>query len=91
LAQSVTLNYLENDICDSISDTRELAEELTEKGYLRISYYDLKKKIAIIYLKKNKVNLETDILDTPDYFWENDKFQPNFHSVIFNIKSRKGL
>ena len=59
-----------------------LAEELTENGYLTISCNDLKKKIATIYLKKNEVNLETDILDTPDYFWDNDKYQQNFHSVF---------
>lgn len=58
---------------------------MNEKGYIKIRCCDLKKKIAIIYLKKNEVNLETDILDTPDYFWDNDKYQQNFHSVSIII------
>ncbi len=75
------LVYLENDIYIAVNETKNLAERLTKDGYLQIKCSDLKKKIALIYLKKNEVNLETDFLDTPEYFWDNDLYQQNFQAV----------
>lgn len=90
LAQSSKLDYFEEDIDYSIADARSLAEELAKFGYITLDHKSLNKKIGRLYLKKNEINLDTDILDTPDYFWDNDKYQTHFATVVkyFEISKR---
>ena len=90
LAQSSKLDYFEVDIDYSIDEARNLAEELAKNGYINLDHYTLNKKIGKLYLKKNEINLDTDILDIPDYFWNNDQYQSNFNTVAkyFEINKR---
>jgi uncharacterized Rmd1/YagE family protein len=43
-----------------------------------------------LYLKKNEINLDTDMLDIPEFLWNNDKYQKNFSLIIkyFEIEKR---
>lgn len=90
LAQSGKLDYFEEDIDFSIDEARTLAEELAKNGYIELDHVTLNKKIGKLYLKKNEINLDTDILDIPDYFWNNDKYQNHFTTVskYFEISKR---
>lgn len=90
LAQSAKLDYFEEDIDYSIDEARMLAEELAKYGFIKLDHITLNKKIGRLHLKKNEVNLDTDILDIPDYFWDNDKYQAHFNttSKYFEISKR---
>jgi uncharacterized Rmd1/YagE family protein len=90
IGQSSKLDYFETDIDHSIDESRTLAEELAKYGSIKIDHITLNKKIGRLYLKKNEINLDTDILDIPDYFWNNDKYQQNFKTVCkyFEISKR---
>ncbi len=90
IAQSSKLDYFEEDIDYSIDEARTLAEELANNGYINLDHLTLNKKIGKLYLKKNEINLDTDILDIPDYFWNNDIYQPHFNAVskYFEINKR---
>ncbi len=90
LAQSSKLDYFEEDIDYSIDESRGLAEELAKHGYINLDHFTLNKKIGKLYLKKNEINLDTDILDIPDYFWNNDQYQSHFNTVAkyFEISKR---
>jgi uncharacterized Rmd1/YagE family protein len=68
LGQSAKLDYFEEDIDYSIDEARTLAEELEKNGYINLDHITLNKKIGKLYLKKNEINLDTDILDIPHYF-----------------------
>lgn len=63
---------------------------MARNGYVKITQTELNKKIGVLYLKKNEINLGTDILDIPDYFWENDNYQRQFTRVhnYFEIEKR---
>lgn len=90
LGQSSKLDYFEEDIDYSIDEARSLAEELAQNGYIKLDHITLNKKIGKLYLKKNEINLDTDILDIPDYFWNNDKYQIHFKHIskYFEINKR---
>lgn len=90
IAQSSKLDYFEVDIDNSTDEARTLAEELANKGYINLDHITLNKKIGKLHLKKNEINLDTDILDIPDYFWNNDVYQPHFNAVskYFEINKR---
>lgn len=51
LAQSSKLDYFEEDIDYSIDESRTLAEELAQKGYINLDHITLNKKIGKLYLK----------------------------------------
>jgi uncharacterized Rmd1/YagE family protein len=90
IAQSGKLSYFEEDIDYSIEEARALAEELAKNGYINLDHKSLNKKIGKLHLKKNEINLDTDILDIPDYFWNNDQYQNHFNTVskYFEINKR---
>ncbi len=89
LAQSSKLDYFEEDIDHSIKEARNLADELAKNGYIDLDHFTLNKKIGKLYLKKNEINLDTDILDIPDYFWNNDQYQTHFNTVAKYLEISK--
>jgi uncharacterized Rmd1/YagE family protein len=89
LAQSSKLDYFEEDIDHSIVEARNLADELAKNGYINLDHFTLNKKIGKLYLKKNEINLDTDILDIPDYFWNNDQYQSHFNTVAKYLEINK--
>jgi uncharacterized Rmd1/YagE family protein len=37
--------------------------------------------VGDLFVQRNEINLHSDILDTPDYFWEDDKYEPEYNKV----------
>ena len=46
-----------------------MAYELARTGTIPLSSKEMSKRIGALIVQKNMVNLETDILETPEYFW----------------------
>lgn len=70
ISQSVKLTAFENKIKDTILKTRNLPEELVKKGKIPLTRKQISKKIGGLFLERSSINLHTDILDTPEFFWE---------------------
>ena len=79
LSQSAKLAVFEDRIEGTIEDTKHLPVELSLKGKISLSRKALAKKIGALILERNSVNLHTDILDTPDFFWDNPEYEPLYH------------
>ncbi len=69
LSQSVRLNYLENTIEELITENANIPESLAKSGKLGFSNKAIQKKLAQIHLAKAQINLKTDLLNTPHFFW----------------------
>ena len=52
-----------------IEENQQLAYELARTGTIPLSSKEMSKRIGALIVQKNMVNLETDILETPEYFW----------------------
>lgn len=76
LAQSVRLGYLELRIDRSIAQTRRLPEELASKGHVTLSSRQVAMMIGELCVLRNQVNLQADLLDLPDFFWQWEAFEP---------------
>lgn len=76
LAQSVRLGALETSVDRSIARTRAIPEHMASTGHVDLSLVQVNKMIGEIFVLKNQVNLYTDILDTPDIFWEYETYEP---------------
>eukprot|EP00929_Paragymnodinium_shiwhaense_P053050 TRINITY_DN26564_c0_g1_i1.p1 TRINITY_DN26564_c0_g1~~TRINITY_DN26564_c0_g1_i1.p1 ORF type:complete len:819 (-),score=145.94 TRINITY_DN26564_c0_g1_i1:56-2512(-) len=76
LAQSVRLGSLELRIDKWIGQTRQIPEQMAQDGQTTLSSQQVTKMTGELFTLKHEVNLDTDILDTPDFFWDYGDYEP---------------
>lgn len=76
LAQSVKLNVLEQTITELLEKTAPIQQELATKGSVSLSKKEISKQIGILFNERYSVNLHSDILDTPEFFWRRPSYEP---------------
>jgi uncharacterized Rmd1/YagE family protein len=45
-------------------------------GKIDLTQKQITMEIGRLFIERNSVNLHFDILDTPEFFWEQDKYKP---------------
>jgi len=78
LAQSVRLGVFEVVVDASIAQTRSIPETMATTGEVVLDERELSKQIGGLLMLRCDVNLNTDILDTPDIFWDEERFEPHY-------------
>lgn len=78
LSQSVKLTSFENSINKTIEKTRYLPQELATKGKITMSRHKLSQQLGQLFAERNSINLHTDILDTPEFFWRRPRYEPYY-------------
>ncbi len=78
LSQSVKLASFEVSIGETIAKTRHLPGELALKGKISLSRKKLAQQLGHLVEERNSINLHTDILDTPEFFWRRPKYEPYY-------------
>mmetsp|Transcript_70156 Transcript_70156/g.218001 ORF Transcript_70156/g.218001 Transcript_70156/m.218001 type:complete len:497 (-) Transcript_70156:42-1532(-) len=78
LAQSVRLGVFEIVVDRSIGNTRSIPETMAETGEVQLDARELSKQIGGLLMLRCDVNLHTDILDTPEIFWDEERFEPHY-------------
>lgn len=81
LAQSVKLSVFEEKIDKIIESTKNLPEDLAKEGKIFLSRKQISRKIGALFIERSSVNLHSDILDTPDFFWEYPEYNPLYRSI----------
>jgi uncharacterized Rmd1/YagE family protein len=75
MAQSVRLDVFEDDIERAISATSQIPIHLAKVGTVGLSNRQVTVKMGELFLQRSNVNLHSDILDTPELFWEFDEYE----------------
>jgi len=90
LAVSVQLEYLEKCIDRSIAKTREIPERMAQTGVVTLDLRVLSRIIGEVFTLRGRVNLHTDLLDTPDLFWDHSYYEELFFRwrEYFDIEHR---
>jgi uncharacterized Rmd1/YagE family protein len=70
LAQSVKLEAFEESVQKTIRINDSLPRELATKGSISLSGKDISKRMGEIFLERSFVNLNSEYLDMPEYFWQ---------------------
>jgi len=78
LAQSVRLGVFEVVVDRSIGLTRSIPETMAATGEVRLDECELSKQMGGLLVLRCDVNLNTDILDTPEIFWDEERFEPHY-------------
>eukprot|EP01054_Gregarina_sp_Poly1_P005349 Gregarina_sp_Poly_1__5348@NODE_2826_length_1669_cov_70_704744_g1782_i0_p1_GENE_NODE_2826_length_1669_cov_70_704744_g1782_i0NODE_2826_length_1669_cov_70_704744_g1782_i0_p1_ORF_typecomplete_len182_score21_93DUF155/PF02582_14/8_8e45DUF155/PF02582_14/5_9e03_NODE_2826_length_1669_cov_70_704744_g1782_i067612 len=79
-AQSCKLSVFEERVEETIDRTREVPENLAKTGKIPARRDEISRRIGELFLNRFYINLHTDILDTPDVFWEFDEFADHYTS-----------
>lgn len=78
LAQSIRLGVFEVVVDRSIATTRNIPETMATVGEVHLDGRELSKQMGGLLMLRCNVNLHTDILDTPDIFWDEERFEPHY-------------
>lgn len=81
LAQSVKLTFFERTIDKTIVKTKHLPKDLARKGKIFLSRKEISQKIGELFIDRSSVNLHSDILDEPDFFWEYPEYHPLYRDI----------
>ncbi|MDQ8038836.1 MAG: RMD1 family protein [Rickettsiella sp.] len=69
LAQSIKLEFYEESIQKTIRANSHFPRELAQDGKISLSRKAISKRIGEIFLTRSSVNLSSEYLDVPEYFW----------------------
>lgn len=76
LAQSLKLAVFEERVASMIEKTRSIPKQLAQRGKISIRNKEINKSIGSLLMAKHTINIHSDILDTPNFLWENPEFEP---------------
>ena len=93
MAQCVKLNVFEERIDQEIEKSKELPEALAKTGSIGLTRNEMAKKIGKLFIERNNVNLHADILDDPEFFWEQDRYKHVYEKLFkyLELGKRVGL
>ena len=77
-SQSIKLKYYEDRLESLINQYMPLTNNLVEKARMAISRKRIQKIIGEIILAKTEINLVSDLLYQPKFFWQNASFEADF-------------
>lgn len=86
LAQSVKLEIFEKRMARRIESMEDIPKNLAEKGRIQLSRKQLTRVMGELILERNSINLYSDILDTPDFFWEHSELEPLYRMVSQDLE-----
>lgn len=81
LGQSVKLTFYENEMDLTIENTKQLPARLATLGLVKLSRRQITKIMGELYKLRMGVNLVSNVLDTPEWFWTERDSKSLYDSV----------
>ncbi|GAB4166188.1 MAG: RMD1 family protein [Rickettsiaceae bacterium] len=93
LAQSVKLGFLESSVSKILENTAPIHKELAKTGSVSLSKKEISKQIGNLFSERYSINLHSDILDTPEFFWKRPSYEPLYlmTAEFQDISVRQGI
>lgn len=76
LAQAIKLEAFEDAIQLAIKKNKNLPEDIASRGVTSLSRTALFKRMGEIFLARSSINLNSEYLDIPEFFWRNPNLEP---------------
>jgi len=89
LAQSVKLTTFEEMIQKTIDRSKSLPEDLATKGKIPLSRKEISQKMGELFMERNFINLHSEILDTPEFFWNYPELEPFYRRTAHYLDVSK--
>mmetsp|Transcript_1169 Transcript_1169/g.1899 ORF Transcript_1169/g.1899 Transcript_1169/m.1899 type:complete len:426 (+) Transcript_1169:137-1414(+) len=78
IAQSSVISIFEDRIERKVEEYKFIPETLARVGKIDLSIRRVGMMIGDIFVIRHDLNLHSDVLDTPDFFWEEDTYEPDY-------------
>lgn len=90
MAQSVKLGIWEASLNRYIDSIEFVTEDLKAGKKIRMTQHEVLRKQGEIFALKHRINLTSDLLDTPDFYWERDDLENLYQRICgyFSIAKR---
>ncbi|KAK9304657.1 hypothetical protein QLX08_004076 [Tetragonisca angustula] len=90
MAQSVKLGIWEASLDHYIDSIEFVTEDLKAGKKLRMTQHEVLKKQGKLFALRHSINLSSDLLDTPDFYWERENLERLYQETCsyFNIAKR---
>lgn len=85
LAQSIKLEAFEDAVQDTIKKNSHLPDDIAIRGKISLSRRSLFKRMGEIFIARSSINLNSEYLDVPEFFWRSPNLEP------FYITTKKFL
>jgi uncharacterized Rmd1/YagE family protein len=82
LSQDTILSHYENEVFDTIEETKRIPIELRDHGTITLSNKEISRNIGLIFMKRSAVNLNRGVLDNPDIFREEGDEIENYYTSV---------
>jgi uncharacterized Rmd1/YagE family protein len=89
IAQSVKLSTFEELIQKTISHTRNIPVELAKRGKIPLSRREISRKMGEIFLERSFINLHSEVLDVPEFFWDYPELEPFYRRTAHYLDVSK--
>lgn len=81
LGQSVKLQAYEQQVTGMVNRYAPLMQDLAMHGRIHVSRREIPRIMGRIFLLKSSINLKSEYLNVPKYFWEYCSLEPEFKKV----------
>lgn len=90
MAQSVKLGIWEVSLNRYIDSIEFVTEDLKAGRKLRMTQQEVLRKQGELFNLRHRINLSSDLLDTPDFYWERDDLENLYQQICsyFSIAKR---
>ena len=78
LSQSVKLEVFESSVAETIQETSFLTKQVSARGKTTLSRRKVSKLMGELFEERNSINLDCDLLDTPEFFWKRPGYEPYY-------------
>ena len=91
IAASVKLGTIEAQLDRIIDSIEFLSEDMKLGRELRVSRSEMLMKTGEIFALRHVLNLSSDLLDTPDFYWDRAKLEMMYHETCAHLAVRKRI
>lgn len=90
MAQSVKLGIWEASLNLYVDSIEFVTEDLKSGRQLRMTQQEVLRKQGELFALRHRINLSSDLLDTPDFYWERDDLEHLYQQICgyFSIAKR---
>jgi uncharacterized Rmd1/YagE family protein len=93
LAQSVKLSAFEVAVQKTFDNMQYIPEDLAKRGRIPLSRKQIRRKMGELFLERTSINLHFEVLDTPEFFWDQPEIEPYYKMTAndLEIATRVGV
>lgn len=74
---------------DFIEKINPITENMKKGKRLRLTREQVFKRTGELFALRHQINLESDLLDEPDFYWDRDHLVPLYHKIFNHLKLSK--